>query len=79
LAWVSYYITDHYKGWPAVLARLSALTVAEASLRVERAWRIEAPRALVRALDDGAAGAAGPRRPPRAGTSPSRSAGRRGR
>jgi hypothetical protein len=47
-----YHITDHYRGWPAVLARLAALTVAEASLRLERAWRVKAPRALVAELDD---------------------------
>jgi len=46
-----YFITDHYRGWPAVLARLSALRVAEARLRLERAWRQKAPRALVKQLD----------------------------
>ena len=46
-----YYITDHYRGWNAVLARLSALTAAECRTRVERAWRVKAPTSLVRAFD----------------------------
>jgi hypothetical protein len=48
-----YFITDHYRGWPAVLARLSALRVAEARLRLERAWRVKAPRKLLAAFDAG--------------------------
>lgn len=46
-----YYITDHYRGWPAVLARLSKLRVAECRHRLEEAWRIKAPRTLVKARD----------------------------
>jgi hypothetical protein len=46
-----YYITDHYRGWPAVLARLSKLRAGEARVRLERAWRKKAPRRLVKALD----------------------------
>ena len=42
-----YFITDHYRGWPAVLARLSELPVAECKLRLERGWRLKAPRAMV--------------------------------
>ncbi len=41
-----YYITDHYRGYPAVLARLAALRVPEARRRLECAWRIKAPVAL---------------------------------
>jgi hypothetical protein len=47
-----YFITDHYRGWPAVLARLEKLPVAEAKRRVERAWRIKAPRTLIKKLDE---------------------------
>lgn len=43
-----YFITDHYRGYPAVLARLSALTVAECRLRLEDAWRLKAPKSLTR-------------------------------
>ena len=48
-----YYITDHYRGYPAVLARLAALKVPECKLRLERAWRLKAPRTLVRKFDAG--------------------------
>lgn len=46
-----YYITDHYKGWPSVLARLAKLRAPEARVRLERAWRGKAPSKLVRAFD----------------------------
>jgi hypothetical protein len=52
-----YYITDHYKGWPSVLARLSKLRVGEAKERLEVAWRSKAPNALVRAREQSGAGA----------------------
>ncbi len=45
-----YFITDHYRGWPAVLARLAKLRVAEARLRLEQAWRLKAPKRLVATL-----------------------------
>jgi hypothetical protein len=47
-----YYITDHYRGYPAVLARLAKLTTAECKLRLERAWRMKAPKKLVAAFDE---------------------------
>jgi len=50
-----YFITDHYRGWPAVLARLSALRTSGARARLEAAWRVKAPRSLVRARDAPAA------------------------
>lgn len=43
-----YYITDHYVGWPTVLARLSALRVPEAKLRLERAFAAKAPASLLK-------------------------------
>ena len=43
-----YYITDHYKGYPAVLARLGKLGVAEARTRLERSWQQKAPKRLLR-------------------------------
>lgn len=45
-----YHITDHYRGYAAVLARLGALQTAEARLRLERAWRTKAPKRLVATL-----------------------------
>jgi hypothetical protein len=49
-----YFITDHYRGYAAVLARLAALRVPEAHVRLERAWRVKAPKALVKRFDAGA-------------------------
>jgi hypothetical protein len=46
-----YYITEHYRGWPAVLARLATLTESECRLRLERAWRLKAPKALLAQRD----------------------------
>ena len=46
-----YFITDHYRGYAAVLARLSALRTAEARERLEIAWLVKAPRALVKARE----------------------------
>jgi len=43
---------DHYRGWPSVLARLSKLSVTECRMRLERAWRVKAPPALSRRLDE---------------------------
>lgn len=51
-----YFITDHYRGWPAVLARLRALSVPEARMRLEHAWRRKAPKALIKRLDAGDGG-----------------------
>ncbi|MFP2923824.1 MmcQ/YjbR family DNA-binding protein [Pyxidicoccus sp. 3LG] len=46
-----YFITDHYRGYPAVLARLSALRVPECRSRLKSSWRLKAPRKLVEQLD----------------------------
>ena len=43
-----YYITDHYRGYAAVLARLAKLKVGEAKARLELAWRVRAPKKLLR-------------------------------
>ena len=48
-----YYITDHYRGYPAVLARLAKLRVGEAKLRLERGWRKKAPKKLIKTYDGG--------------------------
>ena len=55
-----YFITDHYRGYPAVLARLSALRAPECRMRLERAWRVKAPKTLVKQLDQRT-----PAKPPR--------------
>lgn len=51
-----WFITDHYRGYSAVLARLARLTVSEARPRLERAWRKKAPAALIKRFDGGARG-----------------------
>jgi|SRR5689334_16275680 hypothetical protein len=46
-----YFITDHYKGYPAVLARLDELKTRECRIRLERGWRVTAPARLVAEFD----------------------------
>jgi hypothetical protein len=46
-----YFETDHYKGWPAVLVRMAAISDAELRLRLEQSWRHRAPRRLVAERD----------------------------
>ena len=45
---------DHYRGFPAVLARLPLIDEAELAALLEAAWRLQAPKHL--------GGLAGPRR-----------------
>jgi hypothetical protein len=45
-----YFITDHYRGYPIVLARLRALSASEASIRLEEAWRQKAPKSLLQPI-----------------------------
>ncbi len=46
-----YFETDHYKGWPAVLVRLSKIDDRELRHRLERAWRHRAPKRSIEAFD----------------------------
>ncbi len=46
-----YFVTDHYRGHPAVLVRLPAVARAELGALLEEAWRQVAPKRLVRQLD----------------------------
>jgi hypothetical protein len=48
-----FYVTPHYKGYPALLMRPAKLTKKEARGRLEKAWRLQAPKALVKKYDDG--------------------------
>jgi hypothetical protein len=41
-----YYETDHYRGWPAVLIRLAAISDRELSQRLADGWRHRAPKRL---------------------------------
>jgi hypothetical protein len=45
-----YYVTDHYRGYKAVLARLRPLTVSECRARLATAWHAVAPKSLLRAF-----------------------------
>ena len=47
-----YFETDHYKGWPGVLVRLSKIKTTELKHRLERAWLMKAPKRLVRSFDE---------------------------
>ena len=42
---------DHYRGFPAVLVRLEAIDEAELAGLLAQAWRILAPKALVKRVD----------------------------
>ncbi len=47
-----YFTTDHYRKTAAVLARLSGLRVGAARWRLEQAWRVKAPKMLLRKYDE---------------------------
>jgi hypothetical protein len=46
-----FYITDHYKNFPAILLRLNAVRVKRLRDIVEDAWRFRAPKKLVAEYD----------------------------
>lgn len=50
-----FFITDHYRDWPMVLVRLSAIPDDELAEVLEDAWRVSAPKRLVRQRDAEAA------------------------
>ena len=45
-----YFETDHYKGWPAMLVRIHDVPLAELRLRLRRAYLMQAPKTLAKAL-----------------------------
>lgn len=45
-----YFETDHYKGWPAILVRIHTISTAELALRLDRAFAMQAPKAVLKAL-----------------------------
>jgi len=51
-----FFETSHYRGWPAILARIDAISDEELAHRLERAWRMQAPKRLVKAWDASASG-----------------------
>lgn len=46
-----FHVTDHYRGWPTVLARLATLTPDLLREALEASWRMVAPKRLVAARD----------------------------
>ena len=48
-----YFLTDHYRDWPAVLVRLPAATPDHVRGYLLRSWRKRAPKALVKSFDVG--------------------------
>ncbi len=57
-----FFTEPHYNGFPAVLVRLEAVTVADLKALIPEAWRCMAPAELVRAMDAGAGSAAASKR-----------------
>jgi len=47
----AFYITDHYRNYPAMLVRLSAVHPDDLRELLEEAWRRSAPKRLVAARD----------------------------
>jgi len=45
----TFYETDHYKGWPAVLARLGRLDGDTVRVLLARQWRVSATKTLLKA------------------------------
>jgi hypothetical protein len=52
----TFYITDHYRDYPAVLVRLPSVAPAQLRELLEDAWRRVAPKKLVAAFDAGTDG-----------------------
>ena len=57
-----FFTEPHYNGFPAVLVRLAAVTVADLEALIPEAWRCLAPKALLADIDGAPAPAAGARR-----------------
>ncbi len=46
-----FHITNHYRNYPAVLARMSLLDPVRLRAMLERRWRAIAPKKLVKQID----------------------------
>ncbi|MBK9125541.1 MAG: MmcQ/YjbR family DNA-binding protein [Chloroflexi bacterium] len=46
-----FFITEHFRGWPAVLVRLAETDDRTLRDIIEKAWRRRAPKKLVKAYD----------------------------
>jgi hypothetical protein len=47
----TFFTTDHYRGYPTVLVRLATVTIPDLRAVLEQAWRVNAPKRLVREYD----------------------------
>jgi hypothetical protein len=59
----TFFVTEHYRGYPTVLVRLAKVRQADLQAVLEEAWRRQAPKRLVKEYDqqqpvDGVAGRA---------------------
>ena len=52
----AFFVTEHYRGYPAVLVRLAAVEPAQLRALLEEGWRQVAPKRLVREYDAGGGG-----------------------
>ncbi len=48
-----YFETGHYRGWPAVLVRIRRIDDAELCHRLRRAFMLQAPKTLIRRMEEG--------------------------
>ena len=48
-----FFITDHYRNYPWILVRFLTVDPAELPDLLERAWRLVAPKSLVKKYDSG--------------------------
>ncbi len=46
-----FFITDHYRNYPWVLVRFGTVTLRELPDLIERAWRLVAPKSLLKARE----------------------------
>jgi hypothetical protein len=71
----TFHITEHYRNYPAVLARIARIDAKTLHGMLEKRWRVIAPKKLLRAIERVPA-AAPPARPRR--SSPRKKASKRG-
>jgi hypothetical protein len=45
-----YFETDHYRGWPAMLIRIRAISDEELAHRLRQAWLLKAPKTLAKRI-----------------------------
>jgi hypothetical protein len=48
----AFYITEHYRNWPAMLVGLAHVRADTLAPLIEQCWRHFAPRKLLAALDE---------------------------